>query len=179
MTIAGSSCGVSPTAIASLECRLRLPLAEPQRDRPEGGAATGLHDHAEAAAATHDRAHEHTGGEVERRLGRRVRLESFLCRERLACQHRFVALQALRLQQPQVGGDDVADLDPDDIARHQLGHVDPFGLPVAQGKGRVPQLRMERLDRALGAVLIEEAEPDAQAADQKDDERIEPLADEE
>ena len=38
---------------------------------------------------------------------------------------------------------------------------------------------MQRLDRPLGAVLIEEAEPDAQAADQKDDQRVEALADKE
>src|SRR6266702_2195585 len=40
----------------------------------------------------------------------------------------------------------------------------------------MPQLRMQRLDRTLGAVLIEEAEPDAQAADQKNDQRVEALA---
>lgn len=115
----------------------------------------------------------------EGRLGRGARLDSFLRRERLACQHRFVALQSLRLQQPQIGGHHVADLDPDDIAGHQLGHVDALDFPVAHDKRRVPQLRMQRLDCSLGAVLIEEPEPYAQGADQEDDQSVEALTDEE
>jgi hypothetical protein len=70
-------------------------------------------------------------------------------------------------------------LDPDDIARHQRGHVDAFGLSLAHDKRRMPQLRMQRLDRTLGAVLIEEAKPNTQAADQKNDQRVEALTDKE
>ena len=81
-------------------------------------------------------------------------------------------------QQPQVRRDHVADLDPDDVAGHQLGHVDRAGVAVAQRERRVPQLGVQRLDRALRAVLVEEAEPDAEPADQEDDERVGALADE-
>ena len=39
--------------------------------------------------------------------------------QRLAGQHRLVALELRRLEQPQVGGHDVADAQRDDVARHE------------------------------------------------------------
>ena len=54
---------------AALEGRLLLALAEAQRDPPEGGARPGLHhDRASPSPLVHDRPHEGTRGEVERRV---------------------------------------------------------------------------------------------------------------
>ena len=89
------------------------------------------------------------------------RIALLLRRQRLAGEHGLVAFQPLGLQQPQVGRHDVADGEPHDVAGHQLGDVDRWRLAVAHGQGGVAQLRVQRLDRPLGAVLVEEPESDA------------------
>ena len=52
-------------------------------------------------------------------------------------------------------------------------------LAVAHRERGVAQLGVQRLDRQLGAVLVEEPEPDAQADDQQDDQRAGALTDDE
>ena len=50
--------------------------------------------------------------------------------------------------------------------------------PVPQRDDRVPELRVQRVDSARGAVLAHEPEPDTEPADQEDDDRVRPLAEE-
>ena len=132
-----------------LKRRLRLTLAELQGDRAELGPTAGTHDDAQPASFAHDGAHERARGEVQRGLRRGDRIAALLRRQRLAGEHRLVALQAVGPQQTQVCGHDVADREPHDIARHQLGHVDRHGLAITHGERGVTQLGMQRLDRQL------------------------------
>ena len=53
------------------------------------------------------------------------------------------------------------------------------GLAIAQHERGVAELGVKRLDRALRAVLVEEAQPDAEADDRQDDRCVGALADEE
>ena len=161
---------------APLEGGLLVALAEPQGDAAECRARPGLHHHGAALAAVHDRAHERAGGQIERGVAApgRGRLRS---RRRLARQDRLVALEAIRREQPQVRGHDVSHPEAHDVAGHERDDVDLLRLPVALDEGGAADLRVERLDRLLGAVLVDEAEPDAQGDDRQDDPGRRRLAD--
>ena len=75
------------------------------------------------------------------------------------------------LEQAHVGGDDVADAQRDDVAGHEVAHVDaPLGA-VAPDERLVADVGVQRGDGALGAVLVDEAEPDAEHDDRGDDRR--------
>ena len=100
------------------------------------------------------------------------RRDGLLGRRRLARKDGLVTLEAVHLQQPQVGGHDVAEAQTDDIAGHELDDVDLLQAPVALHKSRAADLRVERLDGLLGAVLVDEAEHDADAEDGDDDARL-------
>ena len=165
-------------AKAELERRLRLALAELRRDLAELGPAAGLDDDPDAAPGPDDGSHEGARRQLERRLWVRHRLDVLLRRRRLAGEDGLVALQSLRLEQAQVGGHHVADADADDVARYELGHVDDVSGPLPQRDDRVPELRVQRVDSARGAVLAHEPEPDTEPADQEDDDRVRPLAEE-
>jgi hypothetical protein len=65
-------------------------------------------------------------------------------------QHRFVALQSADLKQPDVGRDDVAHAQLDDVAGHQRGDLDCGLPPVAQDRCVVADARVQR----LGGLLI-------------------------
>ena len=58
-----------------------------------------------------------------------------------------------------------------------LGDVDLGRLPVAIDERQVPDLGVQRLDRLLRAVLVEEAQADAHRHDPADDQRLRPVAD--
>lgn len=109
------------------------------------------------------------------RLRRPDRLRLLPGRKGLAGEHRLVALELVGREHAEVGRDDVADADPDDGARDELGRVDGDARPVTQRQRRVAEPGMQRLDRTLGAVLVEEAEADAEAADQEDDQGVRSL----
>ena len=119
----------------------------------------------------HDGAHERTGGEVRGRVGRcrRGRLDG---RHRLSGQHGFVALELVRLQQPHVGRDHVADAQGHDITGHEVAHVEELLGAVAPHQGLVADVGVQRGDRDLGAVLVDKAQPDAQDHDRGDDPAI-------
>ena len=61
------------------------------------------------------------------------------------------------------------------VARDDLGDRDFGWLPVAIDKGHVPDLGVQRLDRLLRAVLVEEAQADAHRHDAADDQRLCPI----
>ena len=188
VTIAGNSCGVRPTAIASanssdpsrerpisdvedqdragqhggdadeqqrevpqteLERGLRLSFSELQGDRAELGPTAGTHDHTDPASFAHDSAHERARRKVQGGLRRRDRIAALLRRQRLARQHRLVALETLDVQQAHVRRHDITDGEPHDIAGDELGDVDPHRLPIAYRERGVAQLGVQRLDRQL------------------------------
>ena len=60
----------------------------------------------------------------------------------------------------------------DDVAWHQLAHVEALWRAVAPDQGLVVDVGVQRGDRELGAVLVDEAEPDAQDDDRGDDRAV-------
>ena len=96
-----------------LERSLARSLAQTGRDPPEGRLHAGAHDHAPRGSFAHDRSHQCARLLVRDRIGRLVD------RHRLAGQHGLVALELGRLEQPNVGGNDVADRELHDVARHE------------------------------------------------------------
>ena len=110
-------------------------------------------------------------------------------RQALARQRRLGDLERRRLEQPPVGGDDVAGLDRDDVAGHELRRIELDELPVAanarldehhllerrDGGGRLPLLLQaeervedgEEEDDDAGPVLVQR--PDAPDADDEQD----------
>ena len=114
-------------------------------------------DEAGGAAARHQRA----GIGRSRRFGHGLRH-----RQGLARQQRFVALQVLALQQPQVGRDAPAGFDHDDVAGHQLARVDLVSFAGADH--RRPRLLQppKRRRRPAGRIFLDSAD---HAVDQKHD----------
>ena len=207
VTIAGSSCGVSPIAIASENssasmngrCSSRLitkidtvstPATRTSRNEnfrsPTWNAVSAGRSPSPAAmrpnavcmpvrtttpprrALAHDRSHQRA------RLRRaRPAIGGLLDRHRLAGEHRLVALELGRLEQPDVGGDDVADRRAARRRRERASTTSTrCGRAVADDERGVPDLRVQRRDRLLGPVLVHEAEPDRQADDHADDHRV-------
>ncbi len=78
----------------------------------------------------------------------------------------------MRFDQAQVGRNDVANTQVHEIAGNDLGDVDLGGLAITIDERQVTDLRVERLDRLLGAVLVHEAQPDAHQHDPADDQSL-------
>ena len=88
-------------------------------------------------------------GRSMRRVARRGR-GRLLDRHRLAGEHRLVALELGHVEQPQVGGHDVADAERDDVAGHEVGDVDRDHVaPSRQTTAVVVDARVQRGDRAF------------------------------
>ncbi len=127
-------------------------------------------------ALVHDGAHEGARRQVERRvarLGDRGRLRD---RQRLAGQDGLVAFELRGLDQPEVGGHDVADAQGDDVARDERCDVDAALLPVAPDERLVVDVAVQRRDGVRRAVLVDEPEPDAERDDRGDDRRVRRIA---
>jgi hypothetical protein len=77
--------------------------------------------------------------------------------ERLTGQHRLVALQRIRAQQPEIGRHDVAHRELHDVTRNKGRHIDGDRLGVTQGQRLVTQLRVQLLEGARRAVLVHES----------------------
>jgi hypothetical protein len=107
-----------------------------------------------AAAVPDDRAHERAGGQRQRGRGRLDGIDLLFRRYGLAGRHRLVALEAVRLQQPQIGRHHVADRELDHVSRDQRGQVEGGGLAVAEGQGGVSQLICSPTKADTKAVLI-------------------------
>jgi hypothetical protein len=95
---------------------------------------------------------------------------------RLAGQDRLVTLQPVHLHEPQIGRNDRADRELDDVARYQIGDIDRRPLTVTPHHGAMVDARVQRNRCQLRAVLVGEPEPDAQREDQPDDDRIRRIA---
>jgi hypothetical protein len=74
--------------------------------------------------------------------------------QRLAGERRLVDLERVALEQAGVGGDDVAQLDADDVPRCQHRRVLLAPAPVAQHLGLGRQVGHQRLRRAPGVALL-------------------------
>ena len=96
--------------------------------------------------------------------------------QRLTGQRRLVDLNRVPLEQSRVGGDDVTQAQPDDVARDELSRrgIDP--LAVAQHTGLDRELGLQGVDGLAGLVLF--PEPDAGVGEQQDqnDDEVGPVA---
>jgi len=81
------------------------------------------------------------------------------------------------LQQAQIGRNHVTDAQMNEIAGHDLGHADLRRLSVPIDKGQMADLRVQRLDGLLRAILVQEAQTDAHQHDAADDQRLGSIAD--
>ena len=108
----------------------------------------------------------HEGRSTGRRGDRGGRLDR---RDGLAGEDGLVALQLVGLQQPQVGGDQVTHAQGHHVAGDQLAHVQTLLFAVAPDQGLVADVGVQRGDRQLRAVLVDEAQPHAQDDDRGDD----------
>jgi hypothetical protein len=66
----------------------------------------------------------------------------------------------------------------EDVAGNEVGDVDLGRAAVAVDGRQVADLRVQRLDRSLRPVLVQEAEPDAHRDDHADDQRLGVVTDE-
>jgi hypothetical protein len=72
-----------------------------------------------------------------------------------------VAFELGHLDQAHVGRNKVAESQTHNIARHDIGNVETLLLAVAPDHRLVVDVAMQRGDRELGPVLVEEPEADA------------------
>ena len=94
---------------------------------------------------------------------------SLLDRVGLAGQRRLVDGQLVDGEQPQIGRDDVADLQQADVSPHQL-RCSQLRRPGRAQDRRPPTSPFpQRRERLLAPVLVEEAEPDGERDDPEDD----------
>ena len=107
-----------------LELRLGLTIAEPERDATELGATAGGDHDADRRAFVHHGAHEGARCELAERRARGHGFGLLGHRERLAGEHRLVALERDGVQQPQIGRHHGTDRQLDDVAGHEVDDVD-------------------------------------------------------
>jgi hypothetical protein len=160
-----------------LERGLGGSLAETQGDASEGGGTAGADHHRRRGAGTDHGSHQGAGGQVEGPPGVAHGLDPLFGRHRLSGEHRLVALQPGRLEQAQVGGHDVTDVEVDDVAGDEQGDVELLDRTAAGDGGAVADLRVQLLDRPLGSVLVHEPQAGAETHDDQDDDRVRPLSD--
>ena len=136
----------------------RLDLRQQLADAADLGGRAGGDDDAGALAVGHERARVGHRGSGRRAAPRRRPGRSLLDRQRLAGQRRLLDLQALGLDQAQIGGHPVARLQEHDVARHQL--LGRYGEALAAadhdrlGRQHVP----DGVERLLGLALLDVAD---------------------
>jgi len=89
-----------------------------------------------------------------------------------AGQRRLGHLGAVRRQHAGIGGDAIACLEQQDIARHQFRRLDQAHLAIAPHARRRRQHVLERRQRGFGAVLLDKAERGIEQHDHTDHDRI-------
>ena len=103
-------------------------------------------------------------------LGKRGGL--LLHRQRLSGERGLLGLQIDRLEEPQVRGDPVTGCEQDDVARHEVPRRHLHLLPCAQGARHRRRHALERLERPLRPVLLDEAQEDREQDDHGDGDRL-------
>ena len=152
-----------------------LPRAQPCGDRAERGAPPRLDDDDPRRAAAHRRAEEHDVRPLgERRIGGddpRLLLHG----ERLAGHARLADEEVARLEDPAVGGNQVARREHEDVAGHERVGVHGAFDAVAHDAAGEREALLQLLDRRGGAVLLVEAEQRGTDHDREDDPCVHPL----
>ena len=97
---------------------------------------------------------------------------------RFACQGRLVDTHGRRLQEAQVGRDDVALFEEQDVAGHDLASRHEPHLAVAHDTSLRAGHPLEGVHGLLGAVLLDEADDAVEDDDGQDDQGVLGLADE-
>ena len=119
----------------------------------------------------HDRAHERARGEVDRRVAR-GRLLRLRCRHRLPGEHALVALELAHLHEPHVGRDQIAHAEVHDVARHQLSHVQPCGVPSRRTTASWRMFAWRAATATSERYSLTKPSPDAQDDDRGDDRSV-------
>ena len=144
-------------------------------DRAERGAPPRLDDDDPRRAAAHRRAEEHdVRPPGERRIGGddpRLLLHG----ERLAGHARLADEEVARLEDPSVGGNQVARREHEDVAGHERVGVHGAFDAVAHDATGEREALLQLLDRRGGAVLLVEAEQRGADHDREDDPCVHPL----
>jgi hypothetical protein len=107
-----------------LEGRLGLMLLQADRDRAEGGGRSRADHDALSRALMDDRAHERARGQVDGRVRSRGGLRRLRRRHRLPGEDGLVAFELVGLDDPEVGGHHVADLQGNDVAPNEDAHLE-------------------------------------------------------
>ena len=97
---------------------------------------------------------------------------SFGRRHRLSGQHALVAFQLFHAQQAQIGRDDVAKADDDDVTRNKLCDRHAHRSSISPNFRFVPYLRAQSLHRSFGPIFVEESQANAQSNDHRDDDGV-------
>ena len=97
-------------------------------------------------------------------------------RSGLAGQGRLVDVEVVGLDEPSVRRDDVAGVEDDEVAAHEIVHRDVLLGAVADDRGLQRQSGLQRGDRALRAGLLDEAEAADSDDDDQDDARVDLVA---
>ena len=97
-------------------------------------------------------------------------------REGFARERGFVALERVGLEQARIGGDPVAGIEQHDVAADEVARADRRVTPIAYDGHRRREHLFERVERALGLVLLQIAEQRAEQHDGEDDGRVHDLA---
>ncbi len=133
---------------------LLLDVAQHSRDPADLGRHPRRRDHHLAPAARHGRVHVgHVETVAERHLATGHRLDCLQDRRALARQRRLLDLERRGHEQATVGGDLVAGLENDDVARHKPLCGDVAKLPVAPDMSPDHEHLLERGD-ALGRLAL-------------------------
>ena len=155
-------------------------LLEELGDAADGRAHAGRHDDAAGAPGGHGRAAEGHVEHVARRGGLHVRQGGGDLGDglRFTGQGRLVDAQRGRLHETQVGGDDVALLEEEDVARHDIPGGHELRLVVPDDARLRAGHALERIHGLLGPVLLDEADDAVEDDDGQDDGRVLGVADE-
>ncbi len=153
--------------------RLLLGILKRVGDLADLSAGAGGRHHGAATARGHGgAAKKHIAAVAQRRLV--VERRAVLAHAgALAGEGRLGHAHGDRLEHAGIGGQRVALLDQQQVARHQLGGHDLLLSPVAQHTGVGRGEGAQRGNRLLGAILLHKAEHAVEQHDREDGERLE------
>ena len=146
-----------------------LDVEQHLRDAAEFRARPGRRHHGQAAAVRQDGPREHHVASLgDRSVGCIERVGVLRDRRRLAGEGRLLRLQVDRPHQPAVGGDAVACVEHEQVAGHHVPRRQLDLLAVTDDGGARGRHLPQRIDGALGAELLHEAEQHGEQHDHRD-----------
>ena len=158
---------VGEPAQTDLEGRLRLPLTQSHCYTTELGLGAGREHHGGGLTGADHRPHERDVGRTL--LTRTDRFARLLDRGGLAGQDALVALEAVDLEESDIGRHQFAEREANHVTGHQVCDVDTHVPAVSDHHSGVSHRGMQRCGGSFRAVLVDEAEPDAEREDDADD----------